>query len=578
MKKQGQKLMACGLAAAMLLGTGSALAAQSQVQAARDSSVKVTVDGKKVELKDVKGNPVDPIIVDGTTYLPVRAVSEANGLKVNWDAGGSEVKLVTKDAAAPVKLADKIDKSTQPRIIITTDLEVDDINGVLLSLMYATDYDLAGIVWTAGMFHFNGDGEHTLAEVTPNYKCEATTAGGTVENAGQLTSFRPVDPGLLTRLIEVNYATDYQYLSKNDPNYPTPEYLLSIAKTGNIAFEGDYRFETEGSELIEACILDDDPRPLYIMHWGGINTTVRALMSIYEDYHNTDQWGAVLAKVVDKVRFIGSGEDNCRADSRIDELFPGLKDSEWTGFGNYGQYFSAAQAAEELLPYYQGEYLTQAFKFGHGQLMGAFHLMNDGQVLYGEPLIYQYGLLNYVDWGGAGKEGWGPQALSDFPRVELDQFDWMCCQFGCGSFIDIGLRQGVKNSNNHYVQVLFDELAARADWAVCAPEDCNHAPVVSADKPDCTAKAGETVTLSGCATDPDSDKLNVSWWVPGNACTYQDGEAAGLKVSGADTWSAQFTVPQDAESGDIFVVNMEVTDEAERPMTRFAQFIITVTK
>ena len=67
MKKHGKKVMACGLAAAMLLGTGGALAAQSQVQGDRNCDVKVTVDGKKVELKDVKGNPVDPIIVYRTT-------------------------------------------------------------------------------------------------------------------------------------------------------------------------------------------------------------------------------------------------------------------------------------------------------------------------------------------------------------------------------------------------------------------------------------------------------------------------------------------------------------------------------
>ena len=44
----------------------------------------------------------------------------------------------------------------------------------------------------------------------------------------------------------------------------------------------------------------------------------------------------------------------------------------------------------------------------------------------------------------------------------------------------------------------------------------------------------------------------------------------------ADGTSAQFTVPADAVSGDTFVVNMEVQDDAERPMTRFAQFVITV--
>lgn len=66
----------------------------------------------------------------------------------------------------------KIARSSLPHVIITTDLEVDDENGILLTLMFADQYDLAGIVWTAGMLHFNGDGVPTLAEITPNYRCE----------------------------------------------------------------------------------------------------------------------------------------------------------------------------------------------------------------------------------------------------------------------------------------------------------------------------------------------------------------------------------------------------------------------
>jgi hypothetical protein len=44
----------------------------------------------------------------------------------------------------------------------------------------------------------------------------------------------------------------------------------------------------------------------------------------------------------------------------------------------------------------------------------------------------------------------------------------------------------------------------------------------------------------------------------------------------ADSYAAQVTIPEDAVAGDVFVVNMQVRDDAERPMTRFAQFVITV--
>lgn len=491
-----------------------------------------------------------------------------------------------------VNFPEKVDRSTLPRVIITTDLEVDDINGILLTLMYSDQFDIAGLVWTAGMYHFSGDGVHTLAEITPNYKCEVGTIGGTVRNAGDLKSFRPAEPHILNRLVDVNYREDYPKLVANNPNYPSPDELLSVVKEGNIQFEGDTRYDTEGSNWIKQCMLDDDPRTLYITHWGGINTTARALLSIYEEYGKTAQWESIRDKVVKKVRFLGSGEDNCRADSKIDELFPGLQESDRKSFFNYGQFFSPITAPETTRPYYQAEYLKDAFKFNHGRVMGEFHLMGDGQVIYGEPYVYQYGLVTYMDFSELWDAGYSVvEWVKNMPRYDMNRYDWMCCQFTT-CFLDIGLRQDVSNGNDHFTAVMFDELAARADWAVKDPSECNHAPVVAAENPDVSAKAGETVTLKGSAWDPDGDKLNVTWWVPMTSCVYHDytGVAQGSSMFGGAAveqpinevpvegkgFTGKFTIPTDAKVGDRFVINMEVQDVAERPMTRFAQFVVTV--
>jgi len=516
------------------------------------------------------------------------------------DAEEPEVPAKPASSVAEAVAVQVVDKSTLPRVIVTTDLEVDDMNGILLTLMYSCDFDLAGIVWTAGQFHFTGDGEGTtLEEVVKEYeygeenpyqwKCEATTAGGLVENAGQLTDFRPVDPDFLNRLITYSYAADYKYLIQNNPNYPTPEYLLSIAKTGNVAFEGDYRYETEGSQLIYDAIMDDDMRPLYIQHWGGINTTVRALQSIYEDYYGTEQWDEVLSKVVAKVRISGTGEDNCWSYSKMTEKFPGIVigNGDFNGMRGFGNYFSAVLKGEGPMPfmgttedinqYYQGEWLTEAFKFNHGRVLGQFHLVNDGQVIYGEPLIYQYGLIDYVDWAAAGISGWGAASLSSFPRIDHDTYDWVCCQWGTSTFVDLGLRHDVANTSaRDYTALLFEDLAARADWAICKPEDCNHAPIVRVATSDITASAGETVALNGTMSDPDGDRCTASWWLNAGLNTYANAEAE-LAVADADDLTTTFTVPADAVSGDSFVVTLEVCDNnTERPMTRFAQIVITV--
>lgn len=473
---------------------------------------------------------------------------------------------------APEDLAVKVDKSTQPRILITTDLEVDDMNGVLLSLMYADHYDLAGIVWTAGMFHFSGDGgKHTLGQITPNFRCNAQHCEHRVKTPADLTEYRPVDPTWLGRVLDY-YEEDYKLLSKNNPNYPTPEYVRSITKVGNIEFEGDYRFETEGSNFIVDIIMDDDMRPLYIQHWGGINTTVRALYTIYEKYHGTPEWDAVLAKVVAKVRIGGSGEDNCRADSGIDKMFPGLQNGGYgMGFFSYGSFFAASKngrrpAADELQPYLHKEWIMDAYKVDHGKLMEEIWLMGEGRALYGEPIIYNYGLITTMDWAKSAELGWGPANLSTYPRADYEPFDWGFCQFGCASFIDIGLRKDVQNRNNRFTIIMWEELAARADWAICEPQDCNHAPIVDGGQLDYEAAPGEKVALEGSAKDPDGDRLTAVWWTP----------TEGVALAAEAGWSTEVTVPADAKAGDRIVVNLEVRDNAVRPMTRFAQYVVTV--
>lgn len=59
------------------------------------NDIKVTLDGAAIDPKDAKGNAVEPFIIDGTTYLPVRAVAEALGLYVDWDGTTSTVILST---------------------------------------------------------------------------------------------------------------------------------------------------------------------------------------------------------------------------------------------------------------------------------------------------------------------------------------------------------------------------------------------------------------------------------------------------------------------------------------------------
>lgn len=57
--------------------------------------LKVYVDGKLVVPCDVNGNYVEPKNVDGTTYVPVRAIVEALSMKADWD-NDTRTVVITK--------------------------------------------------------------------------------------------------------------------------------------------------------------------------------------------------------------------------------------------------------------------------------------------------------------------------------------------------------------------------------------------------------------------------------------------------------------------------------------------------
>lgn len=71
--------------------------------------IKLFVDGKLSVPKDAQGKTVEPFIYDGTTYLPLRAVSDVltNSTKpVKWDSASSSVYIGQAPMAAQTDLAE----------------------------------------------------------------------------------------------------------------------------------------------------------------------------------------------------------------------------------------------------------------------------------------------------------------------------------------------------------------------------------------------------------------------------------------------------------------------------------------
>ena len=98
-----KRLLSALLALAMLLALGTcALAADKTVSAAITyRGVRIVVDGTEITPCDASGAPVEPFIMDGTTYLPVRAIAGALGLDVSWNGSLNAVVLTSGGGEPP---------------------------------------------------------------------------------------------------------------------------------------------------------------------------------------------------------------------------------------------------------------------------------------------------------------------------------------------------------------------------------------------------------------------------------------------------------------------------------------------
>lgn len=76
------------MAMVLIASAGAALTSKT-IEVSTD--VSIFVDG--VKMTDAKGNPIDAFISNGTTYVPLRAVSQYLGKAVKWDGNNRRVYI-----------------------------------------------------------------------------------------------------------------------------------------------------------------------------------------------------------------------------------------------------------------------------------------------------------------------------------------------------------------------------------------------------------------------------------------------------------------------------------------------------
>ena len=250
----------------------------------------------------------------------------------------------------------------KPRVVITQDPELDDVNTVIRAVLYNNDFKLEGLIYASATMHWKGDGK-----------------GTTQYNAGrgQQTSHRwPLGNDKWVDAIVDAYTEVYANLRVHNPGYMTPAELRSKVKWGNVEFAGDYSKDTDGSNLIKSLLLDNVPGPLFVTAGGGQSTIARALKSIYDQYAKTAQWASIKEKVSKKLVIIPWGDQDGVNGRYIRPNWPDVQ--TWMlAMISFG--YGAARSHTPENQIYLGSTWTQANISSRGVLGAMYRVWGDGK-------------------------------------------------------------------------------------------------------------------------------------------------------------------------------------------------------
>lgn len=135
MTKNRLILLVAVVAAASLFVGAVAAEVVTKINAEIRRDFTVMVDGEEQVFKNAGGERVYPIVHDGTTYLPVRAIGELMGKTVYWYEGDKRIEL--KDEKTTVTDADvivtekdnKTDKTEKPEKNVKPNEKADSPKG-----------------------------------------------------------------------------------------------------------------------------------------------------------------------------------------------------------------------------------------------------------------------------------------------------------------------------------------------------------------------------------------------------------------------------------------------------------------
>lgn len=446
----------------------------------------------------------------------------------------------------------------KPRVIVTTDGEIDDECSLVRFLLYANEFDIEAIITSSSQYHSHG---HNWA--------------GDDWAAPYLAA----------------YALVYPNLIRHDARYPSPKFLQDRTLLGNVEAEAEMEKVTAGSQRIVEVLLDDsDPRPIWIQAWGGTNTIARALKTIEEQHVDR------MPEVAKKIRFYFIWEQDETYQKYIRphwgkyEIPTIISDQFIAIFYHWKKYVPPDQQA-----YLKGDWMKANILEDHGPLCSRYKAHRQGDEGFsegdfrseGDSPAFLYNIPNGLrsdespSWGGWGgrftkvrENTWlDPVAESDY---EYPAGRW----YGNSAWGRQRLKREIPNDSEliaylrpqwRWIGAIQNDFAARADWCVKDFKGANHHPVVQvAGELTREVKPGESVQLTCAATDPDGDELKYRWWHYNEA----DSVTSKIAISDAATQAASLVVPN--EPGKQMHIVLEVTDAGSPPLVTYVRVVCKI--
>ncbi|GAB3010879.1 DUF1593 domain-containing protein [Niabella terrae] len=455
----------------------------------------------------------------------------------------------------PDKVWTQIEK---PRVIVTTDGEADDRASMVRFLLMSNELEVEAIVNSSSEFHW---------------------VGGKGWNA-----FHPAQ--WVAEYINA-YAKVYENLCKHDAAYPSPDYLLSCWKVGNINAVGSYEEDTEGAIFIARILLDDaDSRPIWIQAWGGCNTISAALRIIERDHPSQ------MKRVATKLRLFLIWEQ--------DNSYQNYIRPHWEKYNIptiiSDQFDCMAYVWKKVLPpqvkqFFERQWFQNNILTGHGPLCDLYEDKDGAFNAEGDTPAFLHVIpngLRSIEWPAFG--GWGGRYVNVRNNVWMDPrpdsgFVYPQGQWGISSSWSKKMENDsspakIERRTNYFkpiwrwLDVVQNEFAARADWCVMDFNSANHPPQVILKNQQLNRKIskGNYIVLdASLSKDSDGDSLHYRWWQYVEAGTYK-GEA----IEETTNAKVSISIPDKATSGTTIHMICEVSDNGPCALTRYQRVILEI--